>query len=174
VLAAFANTVKALLFMRGREKDLDIRGAILHMAADALVSVGVVVAGALALWMQWAWLDPVVSIVIGVVILVSTWSLFKQSLHLLFDGVPDSVDPIAVKRFLASLPGVEQAIDLYIWATGTTQITLTAHLVMPDGHAGDTFPATSTEKLHELFDIDHVTLQVTQPPSPTACSGGFR
>ena len=163
------NTATALLFMRGCEKDLNIRGAFLHMAADALVSAGVVVAGALTLWMQLAWLDPVVSIVIALVILISTWSLFKQSLHLLFDGVPDSVDPIAVKRFLESLPGVEQTHDLHIWATGTSQIALTAHLVMPDGHSGDEFLSMATERLRDLFDIDHVTLQVTQRPFKTPC-----
>lgn len=163
------NTATALLFMRGREKDLNIRGAFLHMAADALVSAGVVIAGALTLWMQWDWLDPVVSIVIGVVILISTWGLFKQSLHLLFDGVPDSVDPLAVKRFLETLPGVEQAHDLHIWATGTSQIALTAHLVMPQGHTGDVFLALATDQLHDLFEITHVTLQVTQRPFKTVC-----
>ena len=164
------NTATALLFMRGREKDLNIRGAFLHMAADALVSAGVVVAGALTLWMQWAWLDPVVSLTIAAVILLSTWGLFKQSLHLLFDGVPDSVDPVAVKRVLESLPGVQIAHDLHIWATGTTQIALTAHLVMPDGHPADEFLATAADKLRDLFDITHVTLQVTQKPLNTACT----
>lgn len=156
--------------MRGLEKDLNIRGAFLHMAADALVSAGVVVAGALTLWMQWTWLDPVVSLTIGAVILVSTWGLFKQSLHLLFDGVPDSVDPVAVKRFLESLPGVKKAHDLHIWATGASQIALTAHLVMPDGHSGDEFLETVSDKLRDLFDVTHVTLQVTRKPLATACT----
>ena len=163
------NTATALLFMRGREKDLNIRGAFLHMAADALVSAGVVAAGALTLWMHWNWLDPVVSLTIAAVIFVSTWGLFKQSLHLLFDGVPDSVDPVAVKRLLESLPGVRMAHDLHIWATGTTQIALTAHLVMPDGHAGDEFLEAAADKLRDSFDITHVTLQVTQKPLATAC-----
>ena len=166
------NTATALLFMRGREKDLNIRGAFLHMAADALVSAGVVVAGALTLWMQWTWLDPVVSLTIAVVILLSTWGLFKQSLHLLFDGVPDSVDPIAVMRFLESLSGVQAVRDLHIWATGTTQIALTAHLVMPNGHAGDEFLEATADKLHDLFDITHVTLQLTRKPLSTACANG--
>ena len=166
------NTATALLFMRGREKDLNIRGAFLHMAADALVSAGVVVAGALTLWMQWTWLDPVVSLTIAAVILVSTWGLFKQSLHLLFDGVPDSVDPVAVQSFLESLPDVQMAHDLHIWATGTTQIALTAHLVMPDGHAGDEFLETAADKLRDMFDITHVTLQVTQRPLSTTCTNG--
>jgi cobalt-zinc-cadmium efflux system protein len=100
------NTATALLFMRGRQGDLNIRGAFLHMAADALVSAGVVVAGALALWFGWAWLDPVVSLLIAAVIVLGTWSLFRQSLHLLVDGVPESVDLHAVQALLASLPGV--------------------------------------------------------------------
>ena len=100
------NTATALLFMRGRDSDLNIRGAFLHMAADALVSAGVVVAGGLALWFGWSWLDPVASLVIAAIIVVGTWSLFRQSLHLLFDGVPDSVDLHAVQALLEALPGV--------------------------------------------------------------------
>jgi cobalt-zinc-cadmium efflux system protein len=164
------NTATALLFMRGRDKDLNIRGAFLHMAADALVSAGVVVAGALTLWMQWTWLDPVVSILIGVVILLGTWSLFKQSLHLLFDGVPDSVDPVAVKHLLESLPGVNEVHDLHIWAMGTAQVALTAHLVMPEGHSGDAFLSMVTDKLHDQFDIGHATIQVTQRPFAMPCA----
>ena len=106
------NAATAWLFMRGRKNDLNIRGAFLHMAADALVSAGVVVAGALSLWMHWTWLDPVVSLAIGVVILLGTWGLFKESLHLLFDGVPDSVDPMAVRACLEAMPGVSHVDDL--------------------------------------------------------------
>ncbi|MDP3172449.1 MAG: cation diffusion facilitator family transporter, partial [Polaromonas sp.] len=156
------NTATALLFMRGRERDLNIRGAFLHMAADALVSAGVVVAGALTLWMGWAWLDPVVSLLIAGVILVGTASLFKQSLHMLFDGVPDSVDPQAVHDCLTALPGVTKVHDLHIWAMGTSQVALTAHLVMPQGHADDAFLKHATDQLHQRFDITHVTLQVMQ------------
>jgi cobalt-zinc-cadmium efflux system protein len=123
------NTVTALLFMQGGKTDLNIRGAFLHMTADALVSAGVVVAGALTLWMGWAWLDPVASLLIAAVILVGTANLFKQSLHLLFDGVPDSIDPQAVHDCLAGLPGVSQVNDLHIWAMSTQRIALTAHLV---------------------------------------------
>ena len=164
------NTATALLFMRGREHDLNIRGAFMHMAADALVSTGVVVAGALTLWMGWVWLDPVVSLLIAGVILVGTASLFKQSLHMLFDGVPDSVDPQAVQACLAALPGVTRVHDLHIWAMGTSQIALTAHLVMPQGHADDAFLKHATDQLHDRFDITHVTLQVMQQAFTAPCA----
>jgi cobalt-zinc-cadmium efflux system protein len=164
------NTATALLFMRGREQDLNIRGAFLHMAADALVSAGVMVAGGLALWLGWNWLDPVMSLVIAVVIVIGTWDLFRQSLHLLFDGVPDSVDPQAVYDFLAALPGVARVHDLHIWAMGTSQVALTAHLVMPQGHADDAFLKHATDQLHARFEITHVTLQVMQEAFTTPCA----
>lgn len=172
VVAAFGivvNTATALLFMRGRKADLNIRGAFLHMAADALVSAGVVVAGGLALWFGWAWLDPVVSLLIAAVIVVGTWNLFKQSLHLLFDGVPEGVDLHAVQALLESLPGVAGVHDLHVWAMGTTEIALTAHLVMPEGGGDDDFLAHATDELHEHFEIRHVTLQVTRAPLGNGC-----
>lgn len=163
------NTATALLFMRGRESDLNIRGAFMHMAADALVSAGVVIAGALTLWMGWTWLDPVVSLAIAAVILIGTWSLFKQSLHLLFDGVPDSMDPLAVRKFLESLPGVAGVSDLHIWAMGTSHIALTAHLVMPQGGGDDGFLEMATDRLHDDFQITHTTLQIATKAVGTPC-----
>lgn len=163
------NTVTALLFMRGREKDLNIQGAFLHMAADALVSAGVVVAGALTLWMGWTWLDPVVSLLIAAVILWGTWNLFKRSFHLLFDGVPDGVDPQAVLDYLAGLPGISRVHDLHIWAMDTSQVAMTAHLVMPHGHVDDGFLRDATEQLHERFEIAHATLQVVNVPFTEPC-----
>ena len=163
------NTATALLFMRGREHDLNIRGAFLHMAADALVSAGVVVAGALALWKGWNRLDPVVGLIIVAVILVGTWGLFRQSLHMLFDGVPFKIDPGAVRPYLESLPGVRQVHDLHIWAMSTSQIALTAHLVMPDGPPGDAFLQDATHNLHDRFEIEHVTLQVVRVPFCQSC-----
>jgi cobalt-zinc-cadmium efflux system protein len=154
------NTITALLFMRGRGHDLNIRGAFLHMVADALVSAGVVLAGGLALWKGWTWLDPVVSLIIVAVILAGTWGLFRNSLHLLFDGVPFEIDPGAVRQYLESLPEVREVHDLHIWALGTSQIALTAHLVMPGGPPGDVFLHDTTRALHDRFDIEHVTLQV--------------
>ncbi|MFZ3083065.1 cation diffusion facilitator family transporter [Rhodoferax ferrireducens] len=164
------NTATALLFMRGRESDLNIRGAFLHMAADALVSAGVVVAGALTLWMGWKWLDPVVSLGIAAVILWGTWDLFKQSLHMLFDGVPRDIDLLAVRDCLAALPGVARVHDLHVWAMGTSQVALTAQLVMPQGQADDAFLADATRQMHDRFEITHVTLQVMKVPFTPPCS----
>ena len=164
------NTATALLFMRGRDQDLNIRGAFLHMAADALVSAGVVVAGGLALWFGWAWLDPAVSLVIAAVIVWGTWSLFRQSLHLLFDGVPDSVDLREVQALLEALPGVARVHDLHVWAMGTREIALTAHLVVPEDLADDDFLRHATDQLHERFDIGHVTLQVMRVPFTRPCA----
>lgn len=154
------NTVTALLFMRGSKSDLNIRAAFLHMAADALVSVGVVVAGALALRFGWDWLDPVVSLLIAAIIVLGTWSLFRQSLHLLFDGVPWDIDLPAVRSYLESLPGVDHVHDLHVWAMSTSQIAMTAHLVMPSGSPGDKFLEEITDALHERFKIVHPTIQI--------------
>ena len=169
------NLGTALLFMRGGSSegggDMNIRGAYLHMAGDALVSAGVVVVGALALWTGWTWLDPVASLVIALVIVIGTWSLFRQSLRLMFDGVPEHIDLVAVRRVLETLPGVERVHDLHVWATGTTEVALTAHLVMPGGHPDDPFFETATHLLRDRFRIGHVTLQVVREPFMTLCEG---
>lgn len=163
------NTATALLFMRGSQGDLNLRGAFLHMAADALVSAGVVLAGALALWQGWAWLDPVVSLLIALVIVVGTWDLFRQSLHLLFDGVPASVDLKAVHALLRGQPGVQRVQDLHVWAMGTSQVALSAHLVMAEGAGGDAFLQSATEALRQRFKISHVTLQLMRQPFGPSC-----
>ena len=164
------NTATALLFMRGSRHDLNLRGAFLHMAADALVSAGVVLAGGLALLYGWAWLDPVVSLLIAALIVVGTWGLFKQSLHLLFDGVPEGVNLGAVQALLLAQPGVDRVHDLHVWAMGTADIAMTAHLVMPQGQADDAFLQAVTQQLHAQFKIDHVTLQVVRVPFTTPCA----
>ena len=163
------NTATALLFLRGRAHDLNVRGAFQHMAADALVSLGVVVGGALYLWQGWAWLDPVLSLVIAAVIVVGTWGLLRQSVHLLFDGVPEHIDLPAVQAWLAARPGVARVDDLHIWAMSTTQVALTAHLVMPAGHPGDDFLREASAGLHEHFGIAHVTLQTVTEPLLQPC-----
>lgn len=163
------NSATALLFLRGREHDLNVRGAFLHMAADALVSLGVVAGGALYLWQGWVWLDPAISLAVAVVIVVGTWGLLRQSVHLLFDGVPEHVDLPALHAWLAARPGVARVDDLHVWALSTTQIALTAHLVMPQGHPGDDFLREASEVLHERFGIAHPTLQITRETLMPAC-----
>lgn len=164
------NTATALLFMRGSHGDLNIRGAFLHMAADALVSLGVVLGGALYLWQGWTWLDPVMSLAIAVVIVVGTWGLFKQSLHLLFDGVPQGVDLLAVRQLLLDLPGVAGVHDLHVWAMGTSENALTAHLVLAEPGADPTAVLQEADhELHEHFSIRHVTLQLESPAYAQQC-----
>ncbi len=123
------NSVTAWLFLAGSKGDLNIRGAFLHMAADALVSLGVVIAGAFYLWQGWGWIDPVMSLVIALVVVVGTWSLFRRSLHLLFDGVPDEVDLAEVQAALLELPGVVSVHDLHVWAMSTSDNAITAKSV---------------------------------------------
>lgn len=168
------NTATALLFLRGRAHDLNIRGAFLHMAADALVSLGVVIAGALYLWQGWAWLDPLLGLGIAALIVVGTWGLLRQSLHLLFDGVPEHIDLAAVQHWLASRPGVAQVDDLHVWAMSTTQVALTAHLVMPAGHPGDDFLLQTAEELRQRFGIGHATLQIGTQPLSRPCHAPAR
>ena len=159
-IGVLVNGATAALFMAGSQSDMNIRGAFLHMAADALVSLGVVAAGALYLWTGWAWLDPVTSMAIALVIIVGTWGLFRGSLHLLFDGVPESVALAEVDALLRALPGVKGVHDLHVWAMSTTEIALTAHLVMPGGHPGDAFLEKIAHDLHHRFHITHPTIQI--------------
>lgn len=165
------NGASAMLFFRGSHVDLNARGAFLHMAADAGVSAVVVVAAALTAWLGWAWLDPAASLAIAVVILLGTWGLFRDSLHLMFDGVPTSIDLDAVRAELAALPGVARVTDLHVWATGTTDVALTAHLAMPAGHPDDAFFRAAAERMRERFAIGHVTLQATRETLMTPCDG---
>ena len=160
------NSMTAVLFMRGRSQDLNIRGAFLHMAADALVSFGVVIGGLITLNLGWNLVDPIMSLAISVIIIWGTWNLFRQSLHLLFDGVPENINPSSVSEYLQSLPEVKRILDLHIWALGTSEFALTAHLITPSGHPPDAFYQKVAIDLHQRFDIDHVTIQcVTVPPA---------
>ena len=164
------NTATALLFLAGRTGDLNIRGAFFHMAGDALVAAGVVATGLLILKTGWLWLDPVVSLVISVVLVAGTWHLLRDSLNLSLDGVPAGIDSTAVRRFLATLPGVREAHDLHIWGMSTTETALTVHLVMPAGFPGDAFLADARHELDEHFGIAHATIQIEtgDPNSPCA------
>ncbi len=153
------NTITALLFISGRKDDLNIKGAFLHMAADAAVSAGVVAAGFTIAATGWNWLDPIVSIGIALLILVAGWGLLKDSLHLTMAGVPANIDAEAVLDYLTRLPGVQCVHDLHIWGASTTENVLTAHLVMPGGCTDDFLHRVAEELRHE-FKIHHTTCQV--------------
>jgi cobalt-zinc-cadmium efflux system protein len=163
------NTVTALFFFSGKDSDLNIRGAFLHMAADAAVSLGVVGSGALILFYGLSWIDPVISLVIAAVIMLSTWGLLKDSLNLAVDAVPPSVDPRAVRGYLTGLPGVRAIHDLHIWAMSTTDTALTAHLVMEDFPDGDQYLLDVSRVLRERFSIDHPTIQLERYDSDAVC-----
>jgi cobalt-zinc-cadmium efflux system protein len=154
------NGVTTLMFSGGRHSDLNVRGAFQHMVADTLVSVGVVVAGCLILVTGWLWLDAVVSLLIVTVILIGTWGLLRQSMQLALDAVPPSIDPEAVRRYLAGLGGVAEIHDLHIWPMSTTETALTCHIVMPGGHPGDAMLSEVALELGHRFHIQHATIQV--------------
>ena len=168
-IGIFTNGATALLFMRGRQDDINIRGAYLHMASDAAVSAGVVVAGLLMIKTGWLWLDPLTSLLIVAVIVWSSWSLLRESLAMSLKAVPAQINPDEVRAFLSSQRGVASVHDLHIWATSTTDTALTAHLVMPSGHPGDQFLAMICEELEHHHGIGHCTFQV-ETSTDVACA----
>jgi cobalt-zinc-cadmium efflux system protein len=169
-LGVLVNGGTALLFMRGREHDLNRRGAFQHMVADAGVTVGVILAALLIVATGWDWLDPAVALVIAAVILAGTWGLLRDSTNLAMDAVPRGIDPAAVVGWLGALPGVVAVHDLHIWAMSTTETALTAHLVRPEATAPDDgFLAEAARGLRERFGIGHATLQVERGDAAHPC-----
>lgn len=154
------NGATAMLFARGRKGDINIRGAYLHMAADAAVSAGVVIAGALILWTGATWIDPVTSLVIGLVILLSTWELLIGAVKMSLAAVPEHIDTDEVEADLAALDGVAHVHHLHIWNMSTTETAMTVHLVMPAGHPGDDFLHAAQHRLEEKYQIGHSTIQI--------------
>jgi cobalt-zinc-cadmium efflux system protein len=163
------NTMTALFFLSGKDHDLNIRGAFLHMAADAVVSLGVVVSGALILFYGFDWVDPVISLLIAAVIFLSTWGLLRDSLNLAVDAVPKNVDPGAVREYLTGLPGVRELHDLHIWPMSTTDTALTAHLVMDVFPDNDQFLNDVAHTLEHSFSIMHPTIQLERFESDVVC-----
>ena len=159
-LGIVVNGGTALLFMRGRHGDLNVRAAFIHMVGDAGVSAGVVIAGLVIMATGWNWIDPLVSLGIAAVILWSTWSLARESIAMALSAVPPGIDPAKVRAALLARPGVAALHDLHIWPMSTTETSLTAHLFMPAGSPGDAFLMATCEELHHDFGIGHVTLQV--------------
>jgi cobalt-zinc-cadmium efflux system protein len=162
------NAFTAWLFASGRKQDLNVRGAYLHMASDAAVSAGVVVAGFVMLQTGWLWVDPLVSLVIVAVVVLGTWSLLRESLAMSLQAVPRGTDLNSIQAFLTSQPGVGAVHDLHIWAMSTTETALTAHLVMPDGRPDDAFLMQLTDELQQHHGIGHVTIQI-ETNAATVC-----
>lgn len=154
------NTATALMFMRGQHEDLNIRGAFLHMAADAGVSLGVVISGIIMLLTGWLWVDPLVSLLVAGIILWSSWSLLRDSVNLALAGVPGSIELGAVERFLAGQPEVAGVHDLHVWALSTTEPALTAHLRVDERQDGDALLRRVERELHDRFGIEHTTIQL--------------
>ena len=163
------NTATALLFLSGRKSDLNIKGAFLHMVADAGVSAGVVIAGVAILFTGRLWIDPAISLVITIIILFGTWRLLRDAFDMAMDAVPRDIDPEAVKVYLSSLPGVNSVHDMHIWAMSTTETALTAHLVKPDPEDDDVLIEKASKGLYDQFGIEHITLQWERRPSTNQC-----
>ncbi|MYN00772.1 cation diffusion facilitator family transporter [Pseudoduganella sp. DS3] len=164
------NGISAWLFMKGSKDDLNIRGAYLHLAADAAISLGVLVAGLLVMYTGWAWVDPAVSLVIVVLIMKSTWSLLREALDMTLGAVPGNINAAEVEKFLLARPGVAGMHDLHIWSMSTTDVALTCHLVMPGGYPGDVAIDEIARGLKEQFGIQHTTLQTEQGTTQHECS----
>jgi len=163
------NGATALLFLSGRDRDANLRGAFLHMASDAVVSLGVVAAGAAILATGWLWIDPAISIAVSLAILLGTLGLLRDSLNLALDAVPARIDPAAVRAYLAGVPGVQGVHDLHMWAMSTTETALTAHVVALPAGSDDAFLAGVREELHERFEIEHATIQLERGDPDYPC-----
>jgi cobalt-zinc-cadmium efflux system protein len=158
-LGILINGFTAWMFSKGQD-DLNVKAAFLHLAADAAVSAGVVIAGLIMSRTGWIWLDPVVSLVICAVIVIGTWGLLRDSLKLALHAVPESVDITKVKEFLAAQSGVSEVHDLHVWGMSTTEAALSAHLLIPGAHPGDEFLEKMATDLHDKFGIEHSTIQI--------------
>jgi cobalt-zinc-cadmium efflux system protein len=154
------NTATALLFMRGRKDDLNIRSAFLHMLADAAISAGVVVAGVVIAWTGVMVIDPLVSLAIAAVILVGTWSLLRDSVSLAMDAVPSDIDAEAVRAYLLGLPKVKDVHHVHIWGLSTTETAMTAHVVLDHGDLDNALLTRIREELHGRYRIEHATIQL--------------
>jgi cobalt-zinc-cadmium efflux system protein len=163
------NGVTAWLFMKGRKGDLNIRAAFVHMAADASLTLGVGIAGGIIMLMGWRWLDPAVSLVIAVAIVVGTWGLLRDSVNLSLDAVPPGIDQHEVEGYLRALPGVQEVHDLHVWGLSTTDTALTAHLVRDDADPEGEFLDRIRHDVQERFGIGHATVQLETPEAARRC-----
>jgi cobalt-zinc-cadmium efflux system protein len=168
-IGIFVNGGTALLFSSGNG-DLNVKSAFLHLAADALVTAGVVAAGVVIWLTNWLWLDPLVSLAVSAVIVFGTWGLLKSAISLALDAVPEGLDAAAVRAHLLSLPGVTGLHDLHIWGMSTTETALTCHLIMPEGHPGDAVLSQISQQLEHQFGIHHATIQIELADTEEACA----
>jgi cobalt-zinc-cadmium efflux system protein len=166
----FINGLSAILLMKGSKGDLNIRGAYLHMVADTAVSLAVVITGLVIFYTQWYLIDPIMSLIIVLVILVGAWGLLRDSLRLALNAVPRHIDASAINDYLCQLEGVSDIHDLHIWGLSTTENALTVHLVMPNGHPGDDFMDEITHTLEERYEVHHSTLQIELGTTNHTCS----
>lgn len=172
-LGIVVNTVSALLFMRDKDRDLNVRGAYLHLMADALVSVGVVVVGVVISYTNWFWLDPIIGVIVAMVILASTWQLLTESLRLSLDGVPTGIDLVTLQTDLRGVAGVANVHHVHVWAMSTTENALTAHLVLSPGLTNAQILALKDDARHRLehHGISHATLETELPAENDASTG---
>ncbi|MFB6465194.1 cation diffusion facilitator family transporter [Cytobacillus sp. Hz8] len=154
------NSITALLFMKGSKDDLNIRGAFLHMVADAVVSLGVVISGFIVLWTGWNWMDPLMSLVIVIVIFIGTWGLLRESINLSLDAVPNGIDVNQIQQYLKDIPTVVDVHDLHVWGMSTTEPALTVHLIRSDITDNDVLLQKISMELHDRFGIEHTTIQI--------------
>ncbi len=169
-IGVVVNTITALLFAGGQKEDLNIRGAFLHMAADAGISLGVVVAGVVILLKGWLWVDPLVSLVIAAVIFVGTWGLLRDSINYSMDAVPRGIDVAAIREYLKGLDRVDRIHDLHVWPLSTTEIALTTHLVVTDKEIDNAFLRNTLTHLRDHFGIGHATIQVESIAGSSSCA----
>ncbi len=171
-IGVLVNAGTALMFMSGRKGDLNIRGAFVHMAGDALISLGVALGGLAILVTGWFWLDPVISLVIVAFIVYGTWGLLRGSINLALDAVPEGIDMQGIRDYLAGLPTCIDVHDLHVWGVSTTEAALTAHVVMAQSVCDDALLTRTANELHQRFGIEHTTLQVElgDPAFPCRCA----
>jgi cobalt-zinc-cadmium efflux system protein len=160
VVAILVNGISAILFFSGRKGDLNVRGAFLHLAADAGIAMGVVMSGVAMVLTRKLWIDPVVSLAIVAIIVYGTWHLLKESMNMALQAVPAGIDAGKVRAYLAGLPAVVDVHDLHIWGMSTTETALTVHLVMRPARVDDSFLVKAREELNEKFEIGHATIQI--------------
>ena len=169
-IGVFINTITALLFVSGQKHDLNIRGAFLHMAADAAVSLGVVVAGVIIIFTGWQWIDPVISLAIVAVIFLGSWGLLRDSIYYVLDFVPGRIDNRGIQQFLLNIAKVQSIHDLHIWPLSTTETALTVHLVVNDDVLDNQFLVDIQRHLHDKFGVEHSTIQIESLSTESHCN----